>query len=163
MSRCGSFCGSSMRRCSSRSPTVGWTAVHHPFTSPKPEYADTFQDVPGEALAYAYDIVVNGSEIGGGSIRIHRGEMQQRVFDVIGPERRTKPNRSSASCSRRSRLVHRRARWHRARLGPRAHDADGHRESIREVIGVSEDGVWRRSTHGRTDDHHRAAAQRGRH
>lgn len=62
----------------------GWTAVHHPFTSPKPEYADTFQEVPGEALAYAYDIVVNGSEIGGGSIRIHRGEMQQRVFDVIG-------------------------------------------------------------------------------
>jgi aspartyl-tRNA synthetase len=62
----------------------GWTAVHHPFTSPKPGYADTFQDVPGEALAYAYDIVVNGSEIGGGSIRIHRGEMQQRVFDVIG-------------------------------------------------------------------------------
>jgi aspartyl-tRNA synthetase len=62
----------------------GWTAVHHPFTSPKPEYADTFQDLPGEALAYAYDIVVNGSEIGGGSIRIHRGEMQQRVFDVIG-------------------------------------------------------------------------------
>ena len=62
----------------------GWTAVHHPFTSPKPEYAETFQDVPGEALAYAYDIVVNGSEIGGGSIRIHRGEMQQRVFDVIG-------------------------------------------------------------------------------
>jgi aspartyl-tRNA synthetase len=62
----------------------GWTAVHHPFTSPKPEYADTFQDMPGEALAYAYDIVVNGSEIGGGSIRIHRGEMQQRVFDVIG-------------------------------------------------------------------------------
>ena len=62
----------------------GWTAVHHPFTSPKPEFADSFQDVPGEALAYAYDIVLNGNEIGGGSIRIHRGEMQQRVFDVIG-------------------------------------------------------------------------------
>ncbi len=62
----------------------GWTAVHHPFTSPKPEFADTFQDAPADALAYAYDIVVNGSEIGGGSIRIHRGEMQQRVFDVIG-------------------------------------------------------------------------------
>jgi aspartyl-tRNA synthetase len=62
----------------------GWTAVHHPFTSPKPEFADSFQDSPGEALAYAYDIVLNGSEIGGGSIRIHRGEMQQRVFDVIG-------------------------------------------------------------------------------
>ena len=62
----------------------GWTAVHHPFTSPKPEFADTFHESPGAALAYAYDIVLNGSEIGGGSIRIHRGEMQQRVFDVIG-------------------------------------------------------------------------------
>jgi len=62
----------------------GWTAVHHPFTSPKPEYADSFQDSPGEALAYAYDIVLNGNEVGGGSIRIHRAEMQQRVFDVIG-------------------------------------------------------------------------------
>ncbi len=62
----------------------GWTAVHHPFTSPKPEFADTFHEAPGDALAYAYDIVVNGSEIGGGSIRIHRSEMQQRVFDVIG-------------------------------------------------------------------------------
>jgi aspartyl-tRNA synthetase len=62
----------------------GWTAVHHPFTSPKPEYASSFQDSPGTALAYAYDIVLNGNEIGGGSIRIHRGEMQQRVFDVIG-------------------------------------------------------------------------------
>jgi aspartyl-tRNA synthetase len=62
----------------------GWTAVHHPFTSPKPEYASSFQDSPGEALAYAYDIVLNGNEVGGGSIRIHRAEMQQRVFDVIG-------------------------------------------------------------------------------
>ncbi len=62
----------------------GWTAVHHPFTSPKPEFADNFHEVPAEALAYAYDIVLNGNEIGGGSIRIHRGEMQQRVFDVIG-------------------------------------------------------------------------------
>ncbi len=62
----------------------GWTAVHHPFTGPKPEWADTFQDNPGEALAYAYDMVCNGMEIGGGSIRIHRAEMQQRVFDVLG-------------------------------------------------------------------------------
>jgi aspartyl-tRNA synthetase len=61
-----------------------WTAVHHPFTSPTAEWADTFQDAPGEAIAYAYDIVCNGNEIGGGSIRIHRAEMQQRVFDVIG-------------------------------------------------------------------------------
>jgi aspartyl-tRNA synthetase len=63
---------------------VGWTSVHHPFTAPKPEWADTFQDKPGEALANAYDIVCNGNEIGGGSIRIHRAEMQQRVFDTLG-------------------------------------------------------------------------------
>ncbi|GII65436.1 aspartate--tRNA ligase [Sphaerisporangium krabiense] len=63
---------------------TGWTAVHHPFTGPKPEWADTFQDHPGEALAYAYDMVCNGMEIGGGSIRVHRAEMQQRVFDVLG-------------------------------------------------------------------------------
>lgn len=61
-----------------------WTAVHHPFTGPKPEFADTFHNDPANALAYAYDIVLNGNEIGGGSIRIHKREMQQRVFDVIG-------------------------------------------------------------------------------
>ncbi len=61
-----------------------WTAVHHPFTGPKPEYAKTFHTDPENALAYAYDIVLNGNEIGGGSIRIHQREMQQRVFDVIG-------------------------------------------------------------------------------
>ena len=62
----------------------GWTAVHHPFTGPKPEFADNFHLQPESALAYAYDIVLNGNEIGGGSIRIHRSEMQQRVFDLIG-------------------------------------------------------------------------------
>jgi aspartyl-tRNA synthetase len=62
----------------------GWTAVHHPFTGPKPEFESTFDQDPGNALAYAYDIVLNGNEIGGGSIRIHRRDIQQRVFDVIG-------------------------------------------------------------------------------
>ena len=61
-----------------------WTAVHHAFTSPKPEFLDTFDANPGEALAYAYDIVCNGNEIGGGSIRIHRRDVQERVFDVMG-------------------------------------------------------------------------------
>ncbi|SNV73621.1 aspartyl-tRNA synthetase [Corynebacterium imitans] len=61
-----------------------WTAVHHAFTSPKPEYLDTFDKEPGEALAYAYDIVCNGNEIGGGSIRIHQRDVQERVFDVMG-------------------------------------------------------------------------------
>ncbi|WP_454294687.1 aspartate--tRNA ligase [Salana multivorans] len=61
-----------------------WTAVHHAFTSPTPEWIDTFEDNPGEALAYAYDIVCNGNEIGGGSIRIHRRDVQERVFAVMG-------------------------------------------------------------------------------
>ena len=65
-------------------PSAGWTAVHHPFTGPKPEYAQTFDKDPKDALAYAYDIVLNGNEIGGGSIRIHQREMQQRVFKTIG-------------------------------------------------------------------------------
>jgi aspartyl-tRNA synthetase len=62
----------------------GWTAIHHPFTAPTAEHADSFHEHPGEALSQAYDIVLNGSEVGGGSIRIHRADMQQRVFDVIG-------------------------------------------------------------------------------
>ncbi|WP_334169555.1 aspartate--tRNA ligase, partial [Timonella senegalensis] len=61
-----------------------WTAVHHAFTSPTPEWIDTFEENPGEALAYAYDIVCNGNEIGGGSIRIHRRDVQERVFRVMG-------------------------------------------------------------------------------
>ena len=61
-----------------------WTAVHHAFTSPKPEHLDTFDKDPGGALSYAYDIVCNGVEMGGGSIRIHRRDVQERVFDVMG-------------------------------------------------------------------------------
>ncbi len=61
-----------------------WTAVHHAFTSPKPEFLDTFDTDPESALAYAYDIVCNGNEIGGGSIRIHRSDVQKRVFEVMG-------------------------------------------------------------------------------
>jgi aspartyl-tRNA synthetase len=61
-----------------------WTAVHHAFTSPKPEFLDTFDTDPGSALAYAYDLVCNGNEIGGGSIRIHRRDVQERVFTVMG-------------------------------------------------------------------------------
>ena len=67
--------------------TVGggaWTAVHHAFTSPKPQFLASFDERPGEALAYAYDLVANGNEIGGGSIRIHRRDVQERVFEVMG-------------------------------------------------------------------------------
>ncbi|HJF77200.1 MAG TPA: aspartate--tRNA ligase [Brevibacterium linens] len=61
-----------------------WTAVHHAFTAPKPEFLDTLEEDPGAALAYAYDIVCNGNEIGGGSIRIHRKDVQERVFKIMG-------------------------------------------------------------------------------
>ncbi|MHA7180291.1 aspartate--tRNA ligase [Arthrobacter sp. MDB2-24] len=61
-----------------------WTAVHHAFTSPKPEFLDTFDTDPENALAFAYDIVCNGNELGGGSIRIHRRDVQERVFAVMG-------------------------------------------------------------------------------
>ncbi|MDT3767687.1 aspartate--tRNA ligase [Gleimia hominis] len=61
-----------------------WTAVHHAFTSPNPDWIDRFEQDPGNALAYAYDIVCNGNEIGGGSIRIHRRDVQERVFKVMG-------------------------------------------------------------------------------
>jgi aspartyl-tRNA synthetase len=61
-----------------------WTAVHHAFTAPAPEWLDSFESDPAGALAHAYDIVCNGNEIGGGSIRIHRADVQQRVFGVMG-------------------------------------------------------------------------------
>jgi aspartyl-tRNA synthetase len=63
---------------------VGWAAVHHPFTSPNDHWMNRFESAPGDALAYAYDIVCNGNEIGGGSIRIHRGDVQRRVFQLLG-------------------------------------------------------------------------------
>ncbi|MGP5227133.1 aspartate--tRNA ligase [Arthrobacter rhombi] len=61
-----------------------WTAVHHAFTSPKPEFMDTFDEDPENALSYAYDIVCNGNELGGGSIRIHQRDVQERVFKMMG-------------------------------------------------------------------------------
>ncbi len=64
--------------------TGRWTSLHHPFTSPTPEWRDRFEESPGEALACAYDIVCNGTEIGGGSIRIHDADVQRRVFRLLG-------------------------------------------------------------------------------
>jgi aspartyl-tRNA synthetase len=61
-----------------------WGAVHHPFTRPTDEWRDGFGDDPGAALAYAYDIVVNGNELGGGSFRIHEPDLQATVFGLLG-------------------------------------------------------------------------------
>jgi aspartyl-tRNA synthetase len=61
-----------------------WTAMHHAFTAPKPESEATFDTDPASALADGYDIVCNGNEIGGGSIRIHRRDIQERVFAMMG-------------------------------------------------------------------------------
>ena len=60
-----------------------WSAVHHPFTRPTDEWRDTFADDPGTALAYAYDLIVNGNELGGGSFRIHEPDIQAKVFDLL--------------------------------------------------------------------------------
>jgi aspartyl-tRNA synthetase len=64
--------------------TAGWTAVHHPFTAPAASHEQTFHTSPADVPARAYDLVLNGAELGGGSIRIHSSDVQRRVFDVIG-------------------------------------------------------------------------------
>jgi len=61
-----------------------WTAVHHPFTRPTDEWRERFHEEPAHALAHAYDLVVNGNELGGGSFRIHEPELQARVFELLG-------------------------------------------------------------------------------
>jgi aspartyl-tRNA synthetase len=61
-----------------------WAAMHHPFTSPKDGHEDLLATEPGKALAKGYDMVLNGSEIGGGSVRIHRAEVQAKVFAALG-------------------------------------------------------------------------------
>ncbi len=61
-----------------------WDSMHHPFTSPVPEDLDKIESAPGEVRSRAYDIVLNGVELGGGSIRIHRPEVQQRIFQLLG-------------------------------------------------------------------------------
>jgi aspartyl-tRNA synthetase len=65
-----------------------WSAVHHPFTAPKDGHEDWMDTDPGRCIAKAYDMVLNGWELGGGSVRIHRAEVQSKVFNAlkIGPE-----------------------------------------------------------------------------
>ena len=65
-------------------PGGGWTPLHHPFTSPRDASAAALRAAPGEAIARAYDIVLNGYEVGGGSVRIHDPELQSTMFDLLG-------------------------------------------------------------------------------
>jgi aspartyl-tRNA synthetase len=63
--------------------TGRWVALHHPFTSPQADQLDLLDSNPGACASRAYDMVLNGSEIGGGSIRIHRQEVQRKIFDLL--------------------------------------------------------------------------------
>jgi aspartyl-tRNA synthetase len=60
-----------------------WSAMHHPFTRPAPEWVDRFDEAPGDAIAHAYDLIGNGNELGGGSFRIHEPDVQSRVFALL--------------------------------------------------------------------------------
>jgi aspartyl-tRNA synthetase len=70
-----------------------WDAMHHPFTAPRPQDVDLLQTDPGKCRAQAYDLVINGSEAGGGTIRIHDGQLQQQVFGLLGIDRETAVDR----------------------------------------------------------------------
>ena len=168
--RLGVRAGSSTRRCSSRPPRPrpaatspsargAWTAVHHAFTSPKPEWLDTFDTDPGSALAYAYDIVCNGNEIGGGSIRIHRRDVQERVFAVMGLDR----GGGAGEVRLPARRVHLRraaARRHRVRLGPDLRAAVGRRLDPRGHRVPEVRRRLRPADRGAGADHRRSSARR---
>ena len=84
-----------------------WTSMHHPFTMPSKDWIDTFDKDPEHAMSDSYDIVCNGNEMGGGSVRIHRDDIQDRVLDVLGITLKRLPT-SSASCLKPSSTVLRR-------------------------------------------------------
>ena len=129
--------------------STGWTAVHHPFTSPNADWVDTFESAPAEALAWAYDIVCNGNEIGGGSIRIHRA---RRPAARVRPAR-ARQGRGAGEVRVPARGVPVRpaaARRHRVRLGPGLHAAGRGGQPARGDR-VPEDGRRVRPAHRGTD------------
>ncbi len=138
-----------------------WGAVHHPFTRPTAEWKDGFADEPGAALADAYDLIVNGNELGGGSFRIHEPDLQARVFDLLRTER--------GGAAREVRLPARRARdgcaaarRHRARHRPHDDGARRRAEPPRRDR-VPEEPGRARPDERRTVRGHARAAGRARH
>ena len=136
-----------------------WTAVHHAFTSPKAEFLDTFDTDPGSALAYAYDIVCNGNEIGGGSIRIHRADVQERVFEVMGLSQRGGQGEVRLP-ARGVRVRRPAARRHRVRLGPHLRAALGRRLDPRGHRLPQVRWRLRPADRGAGADHRRSSARR---
>jgi hypothetical protein len=124
----GRRCGWSTSRCSSttRRPQR-WNAVHHPFTAPKDGHEDLMDTDPGACVAKAYDMVLNGWELGGGSVRIHRAEVQAKVFKAlnISPE---EPARQVRLPARRAAVRRAAARRPGLRPGPPGHADDQGRE-----------------------------------
>ena len=107
-----------------------WAARHHPFTAPKDGHEDRFASDPANAIAKAYDVVMNGWEIGGGSVRIHRPEVQQKVFAALGISR-GRPAEEVRLPARRA-AVRRAAAWrHRVRPRPDRRDDGGRRADPR--------------------------------
>ena len=83
-----------------------FTAMHHPFTAPREEDLTKFESDPGSIKARAYDLVLNGNEIGGGSIRIHQKDVQEKMFKLLGIESGRSRNQSSDSCSTHCSMEH---------------------------------------------------------
>ncbi len=135
-----------------------WAALHHPFTAPRIEDAAALRADPRNALSKGYDMVLNGSEIGGGSVRIHRQEMQSTVFDLLGISRR----RGAAEVrlpARRPQVRHTSARRHCLR--PRSHrDVHGRHGQHPRRHRLPENADRRGSHDQRTDAGQRRAAER---
>ena len=134
-----------------------WTAVHHAFTSPKPEHEDVVDSDPGSVLADAYDIVCNGNEIGGGSIRIHRRDIQERVFAVMGLDKAEAEEKFGflLEAFTFGAPPHGGIAFGWDRINALLSGVD----SIREVIAFPEDRRRRRPAHRCAGSDHRPAAQ----
>ena len=125
--------GSPTSRCSTGTPDEKrWDSVNHPFTAPREEDSHTARSDPGKVLAKAYDVILNGWELGGGSIRIHDRETQRKVFRLLGIATRTRRTASASSSKRSSTARRRTAASRSASIGICALLAG--ETSIREVI-----------------------------